>query len=146
MAASLKGVGKASAAMVPHVSKDASAAPVNNKIEWPLTENENTPRILMMCSPKADDKAIRRIKQLGIKYVNASGMTAGWKESELRAEMEHVKSNGLIVINKMHSVDINTILGREGRDAEIAQFQESLRVARDQSLAYLSMICFQFFK
>jgi mannonate dehydratase len=37
-----------------------------------------------------------------------------------------MKASGLTVINKMHSVGINTILGR---DAEIDIFRESLRVA-----------------
>lgn len=43
--------------------------------------------------------------------------------------MEHAKANGLTVINKMHLVGSNIVLAREGRDADIAQVQESIRVA-----------------
>jgi len=44
----------------------------------------------------------------------------GGKKTNSGAEMEHLKASGLIVIKKMHSVGINTILGRQGRDENSA--------------------------
>ena len=43
--------------------------------------------------------------------------------------MDKFKENGLTLINLMHPVGTNIVLGREGRDAEIEIFKESLRVA-----------------
>jgi hypothetical protein len=70
-------MGTASAALV---DADNGKNTDAKKVEWPLTESDITPKICMMCSPTADEKAVRSIKQLGIKYVNASGITSGWKE------------------------------------------------------------------
>jgi mannonate dehydratase len=43
--------------------------------------------------------------------------------------MDKFKSNGLTLINLMHPVGTNIVLGRQGRDEEIEVFKESLRVA-----------------
>jgi mannonate dehydratase len=100
------------------------------QVEWPLSEGPSTPKLVMSASRNSDDKAIRRIKQLGINYVNSGyGGPGPWEEAKLRDTMDYLKGKGLTVLNMMHQVGINTILGREGRDAEIALFQESLSAA-----------------
>jgi mannonate dehydratase len=104
----------------------------DKKVEWPLSEGPHTPKLVLPCSLNADDKAIRRLKQIGISHVFGMlppGWSGPWKESELRAAMERLKANGLAVINVMHPTASSIVLGREGRDADIAVFQESLRVA-----------------
>ncbi|MDB5221386.1 MAG: hypothetical protein JWN83_53 [Chitinophagaceae bacterium] len=99
------------------------------KVQWPLAEGPKTPKLVLGARPNADEKAMRRLKQIGVNYVNTGAGPGPWKESELRATMNHFKENGLGVLNMMHGVGINTILGRPGRDAEIAVFKESLVVA-----------------
>ncbi|MCW3108095.1 MAG: hypothetical protein JWQ09_2601 [Segetibacter sp.] len=129
-ALSIAGIGSASAGLLSAKDgKNVHADKLPKKVQWPLSESDNTPKLCMMCPPNAEPKTIRRIRQLGINYVNSAGITVGWKENELRTEMEHAKANGLTIINKMHLVGSNIVLAHEGRDADIAQFQESLRVA-----------------
>jgi mannonate dehydratase len=99
---------------------------------WPHKEGPDTPKLILSCSLDADEKAIRRLRQIGVNYVDCSyGNTQGkpWDENRLRAGMIRLKENGLTVINMMCGVGRNTILGREGRDADIERFQECLRVA-----------------
>jgi len=137
-ALSLAGIGSASASLLaprqdkivdPANSTASLSDPAISNVQWPLSEGPNTPKLVLGCPRNADEKAIRRLRQIGINYV-VSGIGPGpWKESELRASMDKLKESGLTVINMMHPVGINTILGREGRDAEIAIFQESLRAA-----------------
>jgi mannonate dehydratase len=98
-------------------------------VQWPLSEGPNTPKIVVNCPLDADDAAIRRWRQIGVGYINAGIIQGPWKEVELRPAMDRLKAKGLTVINIMHPVSIDTVLGRKGRDADIAIFQESLRVA-----------------
>lgn len=99
-------------------------------IEWPLNEGPDTPKLVMSASLNSDLTAIRRIKQLGINYVNSGyGGQPPWEETKLRDIIDYLKGNGLTVLNMMHPIGINTILGREGRDAEIEIFKQSLRAA-----------------
>ena len=98
------------------------------QVNWPLSEGPNTPKMVLDCPRNPDKKLIRRFKQIGINYVNYRDL-GPWKENELRAAMNLLKTNGVTVINMMHNVSSNIILAREGRDAEIAIFQESLRAA-----------------
>jgi mannonate dehydratase len=99
------------------------------KKDWPPREGTTTPKICMMCALDAKEDRIRMIKQLGVNYINISGVTAAWKEDEMRAGIEYLKKNGLIPLIRMHSVSSNIVLGRPGRDADIEVFQNSLKVA-----------------
>ena len=109
--------------------QEPTSVKTRTKFDWPPEEGPDTPKICMMCPLDADEERIRRIKQLGVNYINISGISSAWKEEELRAGMDHLKENGLIPLIRMHDVGRNIVLGREGRAAEIAVFQESLRVA-----------------
>lgn len=129
-ALSVVGIGSASAGILSPEKNEKPAA--DKKVKWPLSEGPNTPKLVLGCSLKADEKAIRKLKQIGINYVNSGfgGPNQGpWKEAELRGYMNNLKDKGLTVLNIMHPTGINTVLGRPGRDTEIATFQESLRVA-----------------
>jgi len=80
---------------------------------------------------------MRRLKQIGVNAVSTGGWTnqealsnpKPWKINELQGYMNKFKENELTLINLMHPVGTNIVLGREGRDAEIEVFNESLRVA-----------------
>jgi mannonate dehydratase len=133
------GIGSASAGLnnLGAMNSSKNVIETVKKVKWPLSEGPTTPKLVLGCPSTADDKAVRRLKQIGVNYVNTGGWTnrealgtpSSWKESDLRAIMNRFKDKGLNVLNIMHPVGINTILGREGRDAEIAIFKESLRVA-----------------
>ena len=98
-------------------------------IEWPIADNPDTPRICVGVSMDADEKVMRKIKQIGIDYVLMGGPKIPWTEEGLRATINRFKENGLTIINMMISGHPNTIYGREGRDAEIKDIQDSLRAA-----------------
>jgi mannonate dehydratase len=108
---------------------DTATGRSGQKVHWPLYESDKTPKIVVNCPLNADEAAIRRWRQIGVGHINAGIIPGPWKENELRPAMDRLKEKELQVINIMHPVSINTILGREGRDADIAVFQESLRVA-----------------
>lgn len=102
----------------------------SKKSKWPLTEGPDTPKLILTCSLNADDKIIRRLRQIGLSYTNASYPERGvWKEDVLRTGMNRLKEQGITVINMMSGVGRETILGRAGRDEQIENFMENLRVA-----------------
>jgi mannonate dehydratase len=109
--------------------KENNKANPGKNIEWPIPDNPNTPRICVGAGMDADEKAMQKIKQLGVDYVLMGGPKIPWTEAGLRAIMDRFKANGLTVINMMIGGHPNTIYGREGRDAEIKDIQESLRAA-----------------
>ena len=43
------------------------------KIEWPIADNPDTPRICLGVSMEADEKVLRKIKQIGVDYVLMGG-------------------------------------------------------------------------
>jgi mannonate dehydratase len=77
----------------------------------------------------ADEKEMQKIKQLGVNYVLMGGPAIPWTEEGLRKIMDRFKANGLTVINMMIGGHPNTIYGKEGRDTEIKNIQDSLRAA-----------------
>ena len=97
--------------------------------KWPLTEGPDTPKMVLSCPVNADVKAMRKLKQIGINYVSTVWGPGPWKESELRGYMDTFEQNGLKLINLMYIVKPSIVLGREGRDEEIKQIQDSLRAA-----------------
>ena len=110
-------------------NKNASENSSKKNIEWPVADNPNTPKICMGVSSNADEKIMRRVKQLGVDYVLMGGPPIPWTEESLRTIMDRFKKNGLTVINMMIGGHPNTIYGREGRDTEIKNIQDSLKAA-----------------
>jgi len=83
----------------------------------------------MFSEANADDRAMRRVKQLGVNHVIMSGPRIPWEEGRVRAIMDHFKSGGLTVANMMIGGFPNAIYGRPGRDQEIENIQKSIRAA-----------------
>jgi mannonate dehydratase len=99
------------------------------KIEWPIAEDPNAPKICVGMSMDADDKTMLESKQTGVNYVLMGGPKIPWTEERLRTIMDRFKKNGLTVINMMIGGHPSTIYGREGRDEEIKNIQDSLVAA-----------------
>jgi len=97
--------------------------------KWPLSEGEHTPKMVLSCPVNADVKMMRRLKQIGVDYVSTVWGPGPWKEAELRGYMDRFKQQGLTLINLMYIVNPEIVLGRAGRDGEIALIQESLQAA-----------------
>ena len=108
---------------------DSKTSITEKKIEWPIGDNPNTPKICVALTIDADEKMMRKVKQTGVDHVLMNGPKIPWTEEGLRTIMDRFKNNGLTVINMMISGHPNTIYGREGRDAEIKNIQDSLRAA-----------------
>jgi mannonate dehydratase len=129
-ALSVVGIGSASAGIPDFNSiSDQKKNKPQKKVKWPVKESADTPKLCMPTSFTADEKGMRRIKQIGIDYVLMSGPRTPWKEEDIRAAMERFKAQGLTIINMMISGFNNTILGREGRDEEIENVKKSLIAA-----------------
>ena len=134
-ALSFAGIATASASLLGE--EDPGLIRADKKIQWPLSEGPDTPKMVLGCPLNADVKQMRRLKQIGVNAVSTGGWTnqealsnpKPWKVNELQGYMNKFKENGLTLINLMHPVGTNIVLGREGRDAEIEIFKESLRVA-----------------
>jgi len=97
--------------------------------KWPLVEGEHTPKMVLSCPVNADVKMMRRLKQIGVDHVSTVWGPGPWKEVELRGYMDSFKRQGLRLINLMYIVKPNIVLGRKGRDEEIALIKDSLRAA-----------------
>jgi mannonate dehydratase len=97
-------------------------------VEWPIIAGTDAPKLCVGASP-GNTKLMRQIKQIGVDYVLMGGPQIPWTEKSLRDIMDPFKAEGLTVINMMIGGHPNTIFGREGRDEEIRNIQDSLRAA-----------------
>lgn len=113
--------------LVNNIESKGSRTP--NSSEWPLKANPNAPKLCVGVSMDADEKTMRRIKQLGVDYVLMGGPKIPWTTDVLKGIMDRFKAQGLTVINMMIGGYPNVIYGRAGRDEEIKNVQESLRAA-----------------
>ncbi|KPL14116.1 MAG: hypothetical protein AMS26_11795, partial [Bacteroides sp. SM23_62] len=110
-------------------SKASGLDETRKKVEWPITEGLNTPKLCTGISRNAVKGDMRKMKQIGIDHVLMGGGPIPWKENELRANMDRFMKEGLTVLNMMIGGFPNTIYGREGRDEEIENVQASIRAA-----------------
>jgi mannonate dehydratase len=117
-------IGAAGAACL---SGAAVAAP--DKRAWPLTERADTPKLCMLSSPAADERAMRRITQLGVRHAIMSGPRIPWEENQLRRIMDSFQKGAITVSNLMIGGFPKTIYGKPGRDQEIEDVQKSIRAA-----------------
>ncbi|WP_234572979.1 mannonate dehydratase [Rhodohalobacter sp. 614A] len=117
-------------------SKDQSSATdstpgdkINRQVEWPVTEGPDTPK-LCMAPTGTSEKALRRLKQLGIDHVMSySAPRTPWDEEELRSLVAEYKKGGLSLLNLYISGYWDVIHGGENRDSQIEAVQESIRAA-----------------
>ncbi len=111
-------------------SSKTNTSGLNGKVvEWPITIGPDAPKLCVGISRDADEKQMRQIKQIGVDHVLMGGPPIPWTEDGLREIMDRFKSEGLTVINMMIGGHPHTIYGREGRDQEIKDIQDSLRAA-----------------
>jgi len=110
--------------------------PTGNPKEGMRSEGDDTPKICLeigaggLAAGGLSDAGMRRIKQLGVDHVLMGGpKKIPWQEDELRSTMERLKMGGLRLGNMMIYGFPNTLYGRAGRDAEIEQIIQSVRVA-----------------
>jgi len=61
------------------------------KIEWPIADNPNTPRICVGLSMDADENTIWWSKKIGMDYVLIGGLKFPWTEEGLRTIMNSFK-------------------------------------------------------
>lgn len=107
------------------------AAPGNASpaIRWPVEEGPATPKLCMLSGPSADEGAMRRITQLGVRHAIMSGPRIPWQEDHLKRILEQFRASGITVSNLMIGGFPKTIYGRPGRDEEIENVQKSIRAA-----------------
>jgi mannonate dehydratase len=96
---------------------------------WPIVESGATPKLCMLSDPAADERAMRRITQLGVTHAIMSGPPIPWEEDRLRQIMERFQKAGITVSNMMIGGFPKTIYGQPGRDQEIESIQKSIRAA-----------------
>ncbi|MBI4891320.1 MAG: mannonate dehydratase [Acidobacteria bacterium] len=112
----------------------APAPQASAKKPWPIEEGAGTPKLCLDISPgrsgtTQETAAARRMVQLGVRHALSGNGTIPWKEAELRAWMDRLKSLGVKLANVMIGGFPNTLYGRPGRDEEIAKVIESVRAA-----------------
>jgi mannonate dehydratase len=105
----------------------------------PQIEGKDTPKICLDAavggSPSntagSNDEAAaaQRIRQLGVDHVISGGGPIPWEETRLKKMMDRLKSNGLVVANLMIAGFPNAIYNRPGRDADVENVIQSIRVA-----------------
>ncbi|HEX9186624.1 MAG TPA: mannonate dehydratase, partial [Vicinamibacteria bacterium] len=99
------------------------------RAEWPPAEGPGTPRLCLGAGAAADEKEMRRIRQIGVESVLMGGPGIPWKEEDLRALVERFRKGGLAVANLMIGGFPSTLYGRPGRDEEIEKVKDSIRAA-----------------
>jgi mannonate dehydratase len=123
------------AAVLPALSPAAAtaasgAAPAERrKPEWPPAEGPGTPRLCLGTGANADEKEMRRIRQIGVDSVLMGGPAIPWTEEALRALVERFRRGGLTVSNLMIGGFPSTLYGRPGRDEEIEKVKASIVAA-----------------
>jgi mannonate dehydratase len=95
--------------------------------DWPPTEGSGTPKICLGADAKADEKEMRRLRQIGVDHVLMGGPPIPWQEADLGALVERFRAGGLTVANLMIYGFPNTLYGRPGRDEEIDKVKASIR-------------------
>jgi mannonate dehydratase len=106
-----------------------SHSTTSKKVQWPLLEGPDTPKIILSSSSNATPEEMRMLKQIGADYILMGGPALPWTESGLGTIMNRFKAEGLTVLNMMLPGMAKIIYNREGRDEEIRQVQDSLRAA-----------------
>jgi mannonate dehydratase len=104
----------------------ASADPA---VPWPPAEGPGTPRLCLGVGANADEKEMRRIRQLGVDTVLMGGPALPWTLEALEALVARFRRGGLRVVNLMIHGFPKSLYGRPGRDEEIEQVKASIRAA-----------------
>jgi len=97
-------------------------------VQWPVTFGADRPKICVGMGA-GDKKMMRQYKQVGVDYVLMGGPKVPWTEQSLKEIMDPFKEEGLTVINMMIGGNQNIIYGREGREQELRNIQDSIVAA-----------------
>lgn len=107
----------------------APSAALGARASWPLPEGAATPKLCMLSGVNPNDRAMRRMKQIGVDHAILTAPRIPWEESELRAILDRHKAGGITVLNIMIGGFNNAIYGRPGRDQDIENVRKSIRAA-----------------
>src|SRR5436190_13021858 len=101
----------------------------------PRVEGTDTPKICLEAgaavtgSDEEAAAAARRLRQIGVDHVISGGGGIPWEESRLKAMMDRLRANGLILANLMIAGFPNAIYNRPEKDADIEKVIQSVRAA-----------------
>jgi mannonate dehydratase len=105
----------------------------------PRVEGRDTPKICLEAGlggaapgASADEAAAasaRRLRQLGVEHVISGGGRIPWEEGRLKETMDRLRNNGLTLANQMIVGFPNAIYNRPGKDADIENVIQSIKVA-----------------
>lgn len=98
-------------------------------VPWPITEGPTTPKMCYWIGRNAEPATLRNYKQIGVDYAAMGGPPIPWTEEELQSIIDRYAAQDMKVMLMMIGGFPNTIYGRDGRDQEIEQVQQSLRAA-----------------
>ena len=107
----------------------STSAAAGAAVRWPRLEGPNTPKLCMLSGANPNERAMRRMKQIGVDHVILGGPGIPWEEGQLKSIMDRHKAGGLTVLNMMIGGFPNAIYGRPGRDQDIENVQKSIRAA-----------------
>ncbi len=99
------------------------------RVRWPRVEGPATAKLCMLSGANPNERAMRRMKQIGVDHAILGGPRIPWEESQLRSIMDTHKAGGITVLNMMIGGFSNAIYGRPGRDQDIENVQKSIRAA-----------------
>ena len=97
-------------------------------VMWPVVFGTDAPKLCVGISSR-DSKEMRQYKQVGVNYALCGGPRVPWTEDNIRSMMDSYKAEGITLINMMIGGNLNIIYGREGRDDEIRNIQDSIVAA-----------------
>jgi len=64
------------------------------RIEWPIAENPDIPKLCVGVSMNAEEKIMKQIKQIGVDYVLMGGPPIPWTVEALRTIMDRFRTQG----------------------------------------------------
>jgi mannonate dehydratase len=123
----LMGAAGAAALAGPIAVPSAGAEMPENKFE-----GASTPKLCLATGDGGagpQEAAARRIKQLGVNWVLSGGPRIPWEESQLKEQIERLKSWGLTLGNLMIGGFNDAIYARPGRDGDIEKVIASIQAA-----------------
>lgn len=108
------------------------AGPVNQKqdnkvVKWPVVFGHDKPKMCIWANP--DRSYMRKLKQIGVDYAICGGPSVPWTEKSMIEMMGLYKEEGMTIVNMMIGGFDKVIYGREGREEEIRNIQDSIVAA-----------------
>lgn len=96
-------------------------------VKWPVVFGPDKPKMCLWANP--DRSYMRKLKQIGVDYAICGGPRVPWTEKSMIEMMDLYKEEGMTIVNMMIGGFDKVIYGREGRDEEIRNIQDSIVAA-----------------